>query len=122
MTHPQPIARIESLDFEGRGVAHVDGKTLFIDGGLPYETVRYSSYRKKPSYENADAVQVLNASFMRTTPRCPHFGVCGGCSMQHVEFSAQVRPRSVQVGETQDGKVEIRAGLAEGEMLVTPLL
>ncbi|MFO1234266.1 MAG: hypothetical protein U1E47_04035 [Rivihabitans pingtungensis] len=90
MTHPQPIARIESLDFEGRGVAHVDGKTLFIDGGLPYETVRYSSYRKKPSYENADAVQVLNASFMRTTPRCPHFGVCGGCSMQHVEFSAQV--------------------------------
>ena len=48
MTHPQPIARIESLDFEGRGVAHVDGKTLFIDGGLPYETVRYSSYRKEP--------------------------------------------------------------------------
>ncbi|WP_084637386.1 23S rRNA (uracil(1939)-C(5))-methyltransferase RlmD [Paludibacterium yongneupense] len=84
------IAVIESLDHEGRGVAHVDGKTLFIDGALPYEKVIYRSYRQKPTYENADTEAVLKESFMRTQPRCPHFNVCGGCSMQHVDGAAQV--------------------------------
>ena len=47
------LAQIESLDREGRGVAHVDGKAIFVDGALPGETVVYSVYRKKPSYELA---------------------------------------------------------------------
>ncbi|SMC19504.1 23S rRNA (uracil1939-C5)-methyltransferase [Andreprevotia lacus DSM 23236] len=85
-----PIAKIESLDFEGHGVARVDGKTIFIDGALPFETVTYSSYRKKPNFENAQATEIHTESFMRTEPACPHFGVCGGCSIQHMEFSAQV--------------------------------
>ncbi len=88
--YPPRIARIESLDFEGHGVAHVDGKTVFIDGALPFETVEYSTYRKKPNFENAQAIAIHQESFVRTTPRCPHFGVCGGCSMQHMEFTAQV--------------------------------
>ncbi|AXK39762.1 23S rRNA (uracil(1939)-C(5))-methyltransferase RlmD [Crenobacter cavernae] len=90
MSHSQTVALVESLDYEGRGVAHVEGKTIFIDGALPYEKVIYRAYRKKPTYENADVISVLKESFVRTKPRCPHFGVCGGCSMQHVEFSAQV--------------------------------
>lgn len=85
-----PIAHIESLDHEGQGVAHVDGKTIFIDGALPFEKVTYSSYRKKPTFENAQAMQIHQESFMRVKPRCPHFGVCGGCSIQHVDASAQV--------------------------------
>ena len=48
------LATIESLDHEGRGVAHVDGKNLIIDGAQPFETVEYASYRKKTSFENAD--------------------------------------------------------------------
>lgn len=88
--YPPRIAQIESLDFEGHGVAHIDGKTIFIDGALPFETVEYSTYRKKPNFENAQAMAILKESFVRTTPRCPHFGVCGGCSMQHMEFTAQV--------------------------------
>lgn len=87
MTYTVTTATIESLDHEGQGVAHVDGKTIFINGALPYETVVYSSYRKKPSFENADTSKVLKASFMRTTPRCPHFGVCGG-KMWHSRISA----------------------------------
>ena len=90
MTQASVVAHIESLDHEGRGIARVDGKAIFIDGALPYETVTYQSYRVKKSYENADVVDVLKESFLRTGPSCPHFGVCGGCSMQHVEFSAQV--------------------------------
>ena len=85
-----PVASIESLDHEGRGVAHVDGKTIFIGGALPYERVTYRSYRKKTSFENADVVEVLKSSSTRVTPHCPHFGVCGGCSMQHVDANAQV--------------------------------
>ncbi|MCB5195647.1 23S rRNA (uracil(1939)-C(5))-methyltransferase RlmD [Deefgea salmonis] len=87
-THP--IATVESLDHEGHGVARYQGKTIFIDGGLPFETISFLSYRKKPSFENAHAVTIHNDSFMRVKPKCPHFGVCGGCSMQHMEFGAQV--------------------------------
>ncbi len=84
-----PIAVIESLDHEGRGVAHVEGKAIFIDGALPGERVEYESYRVKPRYEQADAVRVLKASAQRVTPRCAYFGTCGGCSMQHLDAVAQ---------------------------------
>ncbi|MEN9455935.1 MAG: rRNA ((1939)-C(5))-methyltransferase RlmD [Pseudomonadota bacterium] len=85
-----PVANIESLDHEGHGIARADGKTLFIDGALPVEQVVYQSYRKKPNFENAQTIQVLRESFVRTKPQCPNFGVCGGCSMQHMEATAQV--------------------------------
>ncbi|BCL75963.1 23S rRNA (uracil(1939)-C(5))-methyltransferase RlmD [Jeongeupia sp. HS-3] len=108
-----PTARIESLDHEGHGVAHVDGKTLFIDGALPFETVGYQSYRKKPSFENAQALEIHNESFMRTTPKCPHFGVCGGCSIQHMEFGAQVaaKQRILEDNLARIGKVDFETSL-----------
>lgn len=81
---------IESLDREGRGIARVEGKAIFIEGGLPGETVSYSSYRRKPNYEQAIATAIHEPSAERELPRCPHFGVCGGCSMQHLEVHAQV--------------------------------
>lgn len=84
-----PIALVESLDHEGRGVAHVEGKTVFIEGALPGEEVEYSVYRKKPSFDQAQVSRILRASAQRVTPRCPHFGVCGGCSMQHLDSNAQ---------------------------------
>ena len=81
---------IESLDHEGRGVGHIEGKTLFVDGALPGERVRYSSYRKKPNFEQAQATDILKASPFRVTPRCRWFGLCGGCSHQHLDEAAQV--------------------------------
>lgn len=81
---------IESLDYEGRGVAHVDGKAIFIEGALPGERVTYTVFRRKPSFENAHVDAILKASSQRVTPGCPHFGVCGGCSMQHLDATAQV--------------------------------
>ena len=88
--NPINHATIESLDQEGRGVAHVDGKTIFIDGALPNEQVTYQSTRIKPSYEVANVVEVLLESHERVTPKCPHFGLCGGCKLQHMDASAQV--------------------------------
>lgn len=81
---------VESLDHEGRGVAHADGKVIFVEGGLTGERVTYASRRKKPSYEIAEVVDVQRESPLRAAPRCPHFGDCGGCSMQHLDARAQV--------------------------------
>jgi 23S rRNA (uracil1939-C5)-methyltransferase len=83
-------ATIESLDQEGRGVAHVDGKTIFIDGALPNEVVMYQSQRIKPSYEVANTIEVLQASAERVTAKCAHYGLCGGCKLQHMDATAQV--------------------------------
>jgi 23S rRNA (uracil1939-C5)-methyltransferase len=83
------IARIESLEHEGRGVTHVDGKTIFVDGALTAELVEYASYRKKTSYELAQTVRIVEPSAQRVAPRCRWFGICGGCSMQHLDAPGQ---------------------------------
>jgi 23S rRNA (uracil1939-C5)-methyltransferase len=84
------VATIESLDQEGRGVTHIEGKVFFVDGALPGELVELESYRHKPNYELAVTRRVLSAAAVRVEPRCPSFGVCGGCSMQHLDLRAQV--------------------------------
>lgn len=85
-----PIGTIESLDHEARGIARLEGKTVFVDSALPGEIVEYASFRRKPSYELAHLLAVLKPSTARVIPRCPHYGVCGGCAMQHMDPSAQV--------------------------------
>lgn len=85
-----PVAQIESLDHEGRGVAHVDGKTVFIEGALPGEKVEYAVYRARPRYDQAEVVRIIKRSAQRVEPKCKFFGVCGGCTMQHLDSSAQV--------------------------------
>ena len=89
---PAPIltAVIESLDQEGRGVTHIEGKTIFVDGALPTERVTFQSHHIKPSYEVANVVDVLKQSNLRTVPKCKHFGNCGGCKLQHLDFAGQV--------------------------------
>ncbi|MCK0512303.1 23S rRNA (uracil(1939)-C(5))-methyltransferase RlmD [Aromatoleum buckelii] len=84
-----PVAVIESLDHEGRGVAHVDGKVVFVEGALAGERVEYTVYRQRPSYDLAEVTRIIKASAQRVRPRCEHFGVCGGCSMQHLDSVAQ---------------------------------
>lgn len=85
-----PVAAIESLDRESRGVTHVEGKAIFVDGALPGEEVEFSSYRKKGSYELAQLLAVHRQSPSRIEPTCRWFGHCGGCSLQHMEPRAQV--------------------------------
>lgn len=85
---------VERLDQEGRGIAHVDGKVVFIQGALPGENVTYERLRSKPSFDMGRVTVVNRESPMRVKPRCPNFGhgpgSCGGCTMQHLEASAQV--------------------------------
>jgi 23S rRNA (uracil1939-C5)-methyltransferase len=81
---------VESLDHEGQGVAHADGKVLFIEGALAGETVEITPLKRKPAYEFATVVRVVRESSQRAVPRCAHFGTCGGCSLQHLDPRAQV--------------------------------
>ena len=84
-----PIALIESLDHEGRGVTRPEGKAIFVEGALPGERVEYVVRRSRPSYEQAEAVRIIKPSAQRVAPRCRHYGTCGGCSMQHLDADAQ---------------------------------
>lgn len=83
-------ALIESIDHEGVGVAHVDGKVTFIDGGVTGERVAFARRRSRGNFDLGTVTQVLTESSQRVQPRCRYFGVCGGCAMQHVEPTAQV--------------------------------
>ena len=85
----QPL-HIESLDHEGKGIGRRDGKTIFVDGALTGESVIASSYRKKPEFEQAQATQILKSSPYRVIPKCAWFGICGGCTHQHLDEAAQV--------------------------------
>ena len=83
-------ATIHSIDHEGRGVARIHGKTTFITGALPQETVAYQITRSKKHHDEAQATRILTPSPYRTAPACPHYSQCGGCTLQHVHSNVQV--------------------------------
>lgn len=87
----QPInVTIESIDIEGKGIARIDGKTVFINSVLPGEKVSIEIYKKRANFDLGRVVAILEQSPDRVTPECPNFGICGGCSMQHLAFTAQI--------------------------------
>jgi 23S rRNA (uracil1939-C5)-methyltransferase len=84
------IAAITDLDHEGRGVAHVDGKAVFITDALPGERVEWRRVKSTRQFDEGRLVNVLEASPGRVQPGCPHFGVCGGCVLQHLSAEQQI--------------------------------
>ncbi|HSN21096.1 MAG TPA: 23S rRNA (uracil(1939)-C(5))-methyltransferase RlmD [Usitatibacter sp.] len=107
-------AFIESLDHEGIGVAHVDGKVVFIDGGVTGERVEFVRRRSRGNFDLGSVTQVLRESALRVAPRCRYFGSCGGCAMQHVEPAAQVaaKQRVLEDNLARLGKVKPESILA----------
>ena len=94
------VARIESLSHEGRGIARIEGKTVFVDNALPGETVRlrYRSVGKR--FDAGIAEEVLeNPSPLRVEPACEFYGLCGGCSLQHMAAEAQIRFKQETLAE-----------------------
>jgi len=84
VTAESPPVRIEGLTQDGRGVARRDGKAVFVRGALPGETVELASVRTHRRYDEATAGRILAGAPERVAPRCRHFGVCGGCTLQHM--------------------------------------
>lgn len=107
---------IRNLSPEGRGVAQVEGKTVFIPGALAGERVsfRYSARHRRHDEGRLEAV--LRPSPDRVTPRCAHADICGGCSLQHLSGSAQLRDKEAALRETLS-----RLGGVEPEGWLAPL-
>jgi 23S rRNA (uracil1939-C5)-methyltransferase len=83
-------AEIEQLSYDGRGVAHVDGKAVFIDGALPGERVVFRYGKRHKRYDTGQVLELLRAAPTRVPPECRYFGTCGGCSLQHLAPEAQL--------------------------------
>lgn len=108
--------RTESLTHEGLAVAHVAGKAVFIHGALPGERVRFRYQRRRRRYDTAVAVEILEPSADRLPPPCPHFGVCGGCSLQHLASAAQVAAKQNILLENLE-----RIGRVRPERVLSPV-
>jgi 23S rRNA (uracil1939-C5)-methyltransferase len=101
-------AGIASFAHDGRGVAHADGKAVFVDGALPGEEVTFTYTEMHRDYAEAKVQQVITPSPQRAEPLCAHFGVCGGCSLQHLAAEAQIihKQNVLQEQLKRIGKVE----------------
>jgi 23S rRNA (uracil1939-C5)-methyltransferase len=102
-------AAVEIIDLahDGRGVARVDGKTVFIDDALPGERVEWRRVKRGRNFDEGRLTRVLEPAADRVEPRCAHFGVCGGCVLQHLAPTRQLEFKQRQLVEalTRIGKV-----------------
>ena len=100
------------MSHEGRGIAHVNGKTVFVFGALAGESVRIQVLRSNRNFDQATTLEVLEASPDRISPRCEAFQVCGGCSLQHLANDDQVELKQRALLEMMT-----HAGVEYGEVL-----
>jgi len=101
-------ANIESLSHEGRGIARLEGKTVFIHNALPTEEVSFKYSNKRSTFDEGYAEEIMTPSPMRVTPPCEFAQVCGGCSLQHMDTQAQIEFKQGVLAE----QLEKFAGLA----------
>ena len=112
---------VESLDLDAQGVAHrADGKVVFIEGALPFESVSVSVHRRKNNWEQGTLRELERESAQRVKPGCPHFGLhpgaCGGCKMQHLHPAAQVAVKQRSLEDSLWHLAKVKA-----EMLLRPI-
>ena len=111
---PKPVpkgafpAHVDSYAHDGRGVAHVDGRAVFIEGALPGEDVEFAYTEIHRDYAEGRATAVVQASPVRIEPGCPHYAQCGGCSLQHLAEEAQIEEKQQIMAEQlrRIGKLE----------------
>ncbi len=109
-------ADVVDLAHDGRGVARDAGKAVFIDGALPGERVRFRVIKRRRQFDEAGLVDVLVASPDRVVPVCAHFGICGGCSLQHLSAPAQLAAKERQLLDNLE-----RIGRVRPERVLPPL-
>lgn len=116
--NPEPEVTIQSLSHDGRGIAKIDGKTIFIENALPGEKVTWIPISFHRRYTEGRAVEILEASPDRSKPPCPHFEQCGGCQLQHLSSEAQLTLKQNVLLEQllHFGNIEVKP-----EILLPPL-
>jgi 23S rRNA (uracil1939-C5)-methyltransferase len=111
---------VADLTHEAEGVvraSETQGKTVFVAGALPGERVMFRRRSFHKSHDEAELVEVLEASPDRVTPRCAHFGVCGGCALQHLDPAAQIAAKQKELASNLE-----RIGNVTPDAWLTPLL
>ncbi|MGD9888737.1 MAG: 23S rRNA (uracil(1939)-C(5))-methyltransferase RlmD [Halothiobacillaceae bacterium] len=105
---------ITGFTHEARGVAHHEDKAVFVDGALPSERVKVLLTKPHRRFDEAEVIEVITPSPDRVEARCAHFGVCGGCSLQHMRDSAQIDSKQGVLLDNlrQLGKVEAKSLLS----------
>lgn len=86
----QTAVAITGMSHDGRGIAHQNGKTIFIEGGLIGDEVEIEFIKRKNRFDEAKITQLVTAASNRITPACLHFTICGGCSLQHMNSESQI--------------------------------
>lgn len=114
-TEPQQ-GSVESLTHDGRGVARVADKTVFIDGALPGEDVLFRYTRVRSIYDEGEVLEVLKASPHRITPACEFFNSCGGCRLQHLDPAEQIRVKQAMLEDDL-----FRIGKVQADEMLPPL-
>lgn len=105
MPRPQPQSRrieatVTDVAFGGDGVARHEGKAIFVPFVIDGEKIAARIVREKKNFAQGELEAVLEPSSHRVEPGCPHFGVCGGCSYQHIDYAHQLAIKSRQVEQT----------------------
>lgn len=93
------FAQVETLSHDGRGIARIDGKTVFIDNALPGEDIGFEYLRTSRRFDEGRAVSWQTTSPARVTPPCPHADICGGCSLQHLAAEEQLLRKQQTLAE-----------------------
>jgi 23S rRNA (uracil1939-C5)-methyltransferase len=88
---------IESLAYGGRGVARVDGMAVFVAGGLPGDKVKARIVKSKKRFAEGVVEEIITPSDKRVEPACKHFGTCGGCAVQDLDYAEQLAQKGEQV-------------------------
>jgi len=84
------VCEVLRLGHDGRGIAKKQGKTQFVEGALPGETVKAKYISQRAKFDELQSVEILEASAQRVAPPCPHADICGGCSLQYMSVEAQI--------------------------------
>lgn len=109
-------AEVEKFSHDGRGIARINGKTTFIKGALPQESISFIYNRKKKDFDEGYLHEVIKPSPNRVTPRCPHYTLCGGCSLQHLDENQQIIQKQALLLDLLR-----RIGHCEPEQVLDPL-
>lgn len=118
MTTPATqLVQIEKPVYGGAFLARAEGKAIFVPLTLPGEQARVRIVEDKRGYATAEAEEIVAAAPERIAPKCPHFGVCGGCSYQHTDYASQLNFKQAILRETLerggvrvDGEIGVLAG------------
>lgn len=93
LNHEPLELTIEALSHEGRGIARVDGKTLFVAGALPGEQITARITQRHKRFDEAECIAIHTPSADRADPVCAHYGSCGGCDLQHLSHPRQIETK-----------------------------